>query len=60
MVVIDHFDEWLDFASLLHPLLAHATRDLCGISFDACNQSIGERMLLGACVHGLYYHDLNH
>ena len=59
MVVIDHFDEWLDFATLLHPFFAHATCDFCGISFDACDQSIGERMLLCACVHRLYYHDLN-
>lgn len=58
MVVIDHFDERLDLAAFLHPLLTHAAGDFCGISLDAGNKSVWEGMLLCARVHWLYDYDL--
>lgn len=59
MVVINHFDEWFHFAALLHSLFAHATCDFDRISFDASDESVGERMLLCPCVDWLYDHDLS-
>jgi hypothetical protein len=59
MIVVDHFDERLDFAALLHSLLAHATCDFGGISLNACDESVWEWMLLCSCVHWLYDDDLD-
>ena len=50
MVVVDGLDERLDAAPLLDLLLAHAPRDLLGVTLDAGHDGEGERVRLGAGV----------
>ncbi len=59
MVVVDHLNEWLDFGSLLDSLLAHATSDFRRVALNACDQSVGEWVLLGALVDWLNDDDLS-
>merc|ERR1712000_613092 len=58
VVVVDHLNEWLDFGSLLDSLLAHATSDFRRVALNACDQSVGEWVLLGALVDWLNDDDL--
>lgn len=53
VVVVDELDEWLDFRSLVSSLLAHAAGDFGWVTFDACDESIGESVGLGAVIDRL-------
>lgn len=53
MVVVDLLDERLDLGALLSTLLPHAAGDLLGVALDAGDESVGERVSLGAGVLGL-------
>lgn len=53
MVVVDDLDERLDLVSLLLAGLGHAAGDLGGVSLNAGNQGVAERVRLVAVVNGL-------
>lgn len=53
MVVVDDLDERLDLVSLLLAGLGHAAGDLGGVSLNAGNQGVTERVRLVAVVNGL-------
>lgn len=53
MVVVDDLDERLDLVSLLLAGLGHAASDLGGVSLNAGNQGVTERVRLVAVVNGL-------
>ena len=53
VVVVDDLDERLDLVSLLLAGLGHAAGDLGGVSLNAGNQGVAERVRLVAVVNGL-------
>jgi hypothetical protein len=53
VVVVDDLDEGLDLVSLLLAGLGHAAGDLGGVSLNAGNQGVAERVRLVAVVNGL-------
>lgn len=53
MVVVDDLDERLDLVSLLLAGLGHAAGDLGGVSLNAGNQGVTERVRLVAVVNRL-------
>lgn len=58
MIVIDHLDERLYFASLGDTFLAHSRGDFAGVTLDASDQGVAEGMHLCAVVVGLEDHGL--
>lgn len=58
MVVVDDLDKRLDAAALLDLLGTHATGHLGRVSLNTGDESVGERMSLGAGVLGLDDDDL--
>lgn len=58
VVVVDDLDEGLDLAPLVLASLGHAARDLGGVSLDAGDEGVAERMGLVAVVDGLDDDDL--
>lgn len=59
MVVVDGLDEGLDLGSLLLASLGHAPCDLGGVSLNAGDQSVAERVRLVTAVDRLDDDDLN-
>lgn len=53
VVVVDDLDEGLDLVSLILAGLGHAAGDLGGVSLNAGNQGVAERVRLVAVVNGL-------
>jgi hypothetical protein len=53
VVVVDDLDEGLDLVSLLLAGLGHAAGDLGGVSLNAGNEGVAERVRLVAVVNGL-------
>ena len=58
MVVVDDFDEGLDFAALVLSLLRHASRDLLWVALDAGDDGVWEGVLFAAVVLWLDDDDL--
>ena len=58
MVVVDDFDEGLDFATFFLALLRHAAGDLQWVALDAGDEGVGEGMRFRAGVEGLDDYDL--
>ena len=58
MVVVDHFDEGLDFAALGLAGFGHSTCDRGWVSLDSCNECVWVGVRLCAGVLGLDYDDL--
>jgi hypothetical protein len=58
MIVIDHLDERLYFASLGDTFLAHSRGDFARVTLDASDQGVAEGMHLCAVVVGLEDHGL--
>lgn len=50
MVVVNDFDEWLDFAALILAGLRHAAGDLEWVAFDAGDECVWEWMLFAAGI----------
>lgn len=50
VIVVDHLDEWLDLASLLHSLLSHTFCDFARLPLSSCDQCIWEWVALRARV----------
>ena len=59
MVIVDGFDKWLYLRPLILSFLRHAARDLGGIAFNACNESVGKWVRFRAGVEGLYDDNLS-
>jgi hypothetical protein len=58
MIVIDHLDERLYFASLGNTFLAHSCGDFAWVALDASDQGMAEGMHFCAVVVGLEDHGL--
>jgi hypothetical protein len=58
VVVVDDFDEGLDFAALVLASLGHSAGDLERVAFDAGNEGVWEGVLFAAVVLGLDDDDL--
>lgn len=58
VVVVDHLDEGLDLGALVLARLGHAAGDLGGVSLNAGDERMAERMRLVAIVDGLDDDDL--